>query len=129
MWKDHRKKRDKMEKYEQQILENIETLVKDTSVIELPEIFIEMFGEDTTFRTSIEDRFAYMWIMFGGYQISLGFGEQGGYYGEHWNGTLFWQLDTENYEALYSGEINNGSPSYILWELFSAIASNLTTNN
>ena len=85
-----------------------------------------MFGEDTTFKTSIEDRYGYMWIEFGDFEITLGFGDTEP---NMWNGVVYWQLNTLDGQGLYEGEINNGSPSFILWELFSAIASNLTTNN
>jgi hypothetical protein len=51
-----------------------------------------------------------------GWQLVLGFGDTDP---NLWDGVLSWQLqrdyDTHDY---YDGEINNGSPRYVLWSLF-----------
>jgi len=111
-----------MEQYRIEILENIRTEISPLLWEELPELtreFFGVFGKVNPWKQYPE----YLGVELNDYQLIIGFGDSNP---DYWDGTIFWSISkdfaTDNF---YSGEIRNGSPKYILWELFADLEEQL----
>jgi len=117
------------------ILENILNEFRKIGLIELPENVLVYFADpDKVAETPYhmagelfkdmyhEDRLGYINVSWGKWNIVLGYGDRNG--SEMWDGVWSWsvQYDYNTYPDYFSGEINNGSPDYVVWTLFAQLS-------
>jgi hypothetical protein len=118
-----------MEKYEKQILENLEAEFKARSVVELPELVRVTLFKSEWF-ASIEERGAYLSVHTTDNEFNIlseviiGFGETGGNGSGHWAGNLHWEAYLNGVQYGF-GTVANGSPNYVVWELFDSLDEQL----
>jgi hypothetical protein len=105
-----------MEDYRLDILRRLQTILADVEFLELPDDTREFLGSYDKLETWIEYP-AYLGATIKtDYQIILGFGDANPTY---WDGTLHWSFSKDfTTTPFFSGEIRNGSPEYVIWELF-----------
>ena len=105
-----------MEDYRLDILKRLETILADVEFLELPDDTREFFGSYNKLETWIEYPEYLGATIKTDYQIILGFGDENPTY---WDGLLHWSFSKDfNTDVFFSGEIRNGSPEYVIFELF-----------
>jgi len=72
-----------------------------------------------------EERFGYLNISWGEWQIVIGYGDQNS--SVMWNGILAWSItkDYNTYPTYFDGEITNGSPDFVVWSLFAQLSEQI----
>jgi hypothetical protein len=109
--------------YRHYILEEIRTELTELDWVELPDLTKEFLDSFSKLSAHIEYP-EYLFCEFpNGWQLILGFGDSNP---DMWNGTLYWQIQ-KDYETTdyYAGQMNNGSPRFILWSLFENLEEQL----
>jgi hypothetical protein len=101
--------------YRIEILRNLSGEFEQVDWVELPDPVRDLTGNFSRLEPTIEyPQYLNIWLGHG-YEITLGFGDEDPYM---WNGVLYWQITDGIETNFFSGEIANGSPRYVLWELF-----------
>jgi hypothetical protein len=104
-----------MNDYRRSILERLETELKGIEWEELPDHVRDLTGNFSRFEPTLEYP-EYLNLFLGlGFELILGFGDEAP---DMWNGVLYWQITDGIAKNDFYGEITNGSPRYVLWELF-----------
>ena len=105
-----------MEDYRLDILKRLETILADVEFLELPDDTREFFGSYDKLETWLQYP-EYLGVLLPkNYQLIIGFGDENPTY---WDGTIYWSVSVDfNTDVFYSGEIRNGSPEYVIFELF-----------
>jgi hypothetical protein len=109
--------------YKHYILEEIRTELTNLDWVEFPDLTREFLGNFTKLSAHIEYP-EYLFCEFpNGWQLILGFGDSSP---DMWDGVLYWQLQRD-YETTdyHAGQMNNGSPRFILWCLFEELEEQL----
>lgn len=101
--------------YRIEILRNLQGEFEQVDWVELPDQVRDLTGNFSRLEPTVEYP-AYLNVWLGhGFDIVLGFGDEDPYM---WDGTLYWQIGDGIETNYFHGQIRNGSPRYVLWELF-----------
>lgn len=105
-----------MNDYRLDILKRLDGILGDVEFLELPDDTREFFGSYDKLETWIEYP-EYLGVLLPkNYQLVIGFGDENPTY---WNGIIYWSVSSDfNTDIYFSGEITNGSPEYVVWQLF-----------
>jgi hypothetical protein len=91
-----------------------------------PDNISELFGEFQGFTDMYhEDRFGYVNVSWGEWQIVIGYGDRDG--STMWDGFWSWsvQKNYDTYPDYFAGEITNGSPDFVVWTLFAQLSEQI----
>lgn len=109
------------------ILDNILNEFGKVEPIELPENVLKHFGGVGIPFTDMyhEERFGYINVAWGQWQIVLGYGDRDG--SKMWNGVLSWSIQKgyDTHPNYFDGEITNGSPDFVVWSLFEQLSEQI----
>ena len=105
-----------MNDYRLDILKRLETELAEVEWQELPDTTREFLGFYDKLETWIEYPEYLGATIKKDFQLIVGFGDENPTY---WDGTLYWSFSKDfNTDVFFSGEIRNGSPEYVVFELF-----------
>lgn len=108
------------------LLDDILAELVKVEPIELPENVLDYFGKFDKFTDGHhEDRFGYIEVSRGEWQIVLGYGDRDG--SRMWNGVWSWSVQKgyDTHPTYFQGEINNGSPDFVVWTLFEQLSEQI----
>lgn len=115
-----------MANYRYDILDRLAKELKGTYWEELPDLVRDLTGNFSELEPTIEHPLYLNVFLGNGWDLVLGFGDENP---EMWNGLLHWYLDDETESIFFEGEITNGSPKFVVWELFDQINEKLKGAN
>lgn len=107
-----------MRDYRRRILEDIGTVLATVLWEELPEDTREFLGVYDKLAVEIEYPEFLQTEFPKTFELVIGFGDQNP---DFWDGTIYWSIRNEfdqDPRVEFFGEIRNGSPEYVVWELF-----------
>ena len=103
-----------MSNYRLNILERLQTELRGVEWVELPDHIRDLTGNYSQLDPTIEHPLYLNLFLGHGFELILGFGDEDP---DMWNGVLYWQITDGIAGNDFYGEITNGSPRYVVWEL------------